>query len=232
MNARTALLALALVAWTGCDDPTGPSGFEFIVQVRAISQPTAPQSQVGPARADGVESIDIEEAVVVLDGLTLDGSGTATADWTLDQTVVVPLRLSGNPTLVFAPAADEGEYEGISIVVDELEREDPAEASLIDVFPRLDGVSVLVRGQLVRNGVPEEFLFTTAASGVGRLDFAQPRRFSAQSAAIAVYTVRFDLDKWIESPGGVLLDPNDPADREAIEASILESIDIVSGGGF
>lgn len=228
---RIALLATLLAA-AGCDDFTGPSGFEFLVQVRAVSQPTAPGGQTAPARAEGVERIDIQEAVVVLSGLTLDGSSrTNTLDWTLDQTVVVPLRLGGDATLAFAPAAAEGEYEGLRIAVEELNLEDPDEAELIDAFPRMEALSVLVSGEILRNGVLEEFIFTTAATGTGELVFRRPRTFSAESAAIAVYTVLFDLDRWFETAGGILLDPNDPADREAIEASILGTMELVSGSG-
>lgn len=233
IRATSAALAAALaLAVVGCDDPTGPSGFEFLVQVRAVSEPVAPSEQSAPARAEGVESIDVEEAVIALAGLTLDGSeNTNTPDWTLDQTVVVPLRLAGEPTLAFAPAADEGEYKGLRIAIDELEPDKPQEATLIDVFPRLEGLSILVWGTVVRDGIPEEFLFRTAANTVEELQFARPRRFTSESAAIAVFTVRFNLDAWFETPGGILLDPNDPADKEAIDASLLESMEIVTGSG-
>lgn len=227
------LLVATLLAIVGCDDPTGPGGFEFLIQVRAVPPPTAPTGQTGPAPAPGVlDGIEIEQAVVVFGGLTLEGSTrNNTMDWSLDETVVLPLRLSGEPTRAFAPAADDGEYVGLRVNVHKLDSSDPQEAALADVFPRLDGLSVLVEGQTLQGGTTEDFAFSTSVAAEERLEFSHPRRFSSEGAAIPVYTVLFDLGRWFETAGGLVLDPNDEADRAAIEESILGSMEVVAGSG-
>lgn len=230
---RSLLLPALLLSVGGCDGPTGPSNFGFLVQVRAVSAPTAPGGQTGPSPAPGVlDDVEIDQAVVVFGGLTLEGtSRTNTADWNLDETVVVPLRLSGEPTLAFAPATDGGEYEGLRVNVDKLDSSDPDEAALIEIFPRMEGLSVSVEGTTLQGGISEPFSFTTSVPAEHRLGFSQPRRFSSEGASRPVYTVLFHLDRWFETAGGLVLDPNDEGDHAAIEESILGSMEVVAGGG-
>lgn len=225
------LLVACLLGVTGCDDPSGPSGFEFLVQVRAVSAPTGPDGRSGPSPVPGVlDGIEIEQAVVVFGGLTLEGSDrTNTPDWGHQETVVVPLRLSGDPTLAFAPAIGDGEYGALRVNVNRLDADDPEEAALVEVFPRLEGLSLLVEGTTMRGDISEDFVFRTSIPGEGRLEFSQPRRFDSESAALPVYTVLFDLDRWFETAGGLVLDPNDEDDRAAIEESILGTMQVVVG---
>lgn len=227
---RALTLLTALLGATACDEPTAPGGFEFIIQVKAISEPDAPADPTGPARAPGVSAIDIDEAVVVFGGFRLESNEDPT-DFVLDEPEVVPLRLGGEPTLVFAPEVPEGEYRALEVFLDELDMAEPDEATLIDVFPRLEGISLLVAGELTRNGVAELFEFTAPLGSAGRLEFQRPRTFSTDAVALPIYTVLFDLDQWFEDSPGVLLDPNDEADGEAIETSIAQSMRVVSGGG-
>lgn len=229
-SARVLAAMMALVGATACDEPTAPSGFEFLIQVRAISEADAPADTTGASRAPGISAIDIDEAVVVFGGFRLEPSQDST-DVVFDESEVVPLRLGGEPTLVFAPAVPEGVYRAIEVFLDELETAVPEEATLIDVFPRLEGISILVAGELTRSGAAETFEFTAPLASDVRLEFQRPRTFSADAVALPVYTVSFDLDQWFEGPAGVFLDPNDEADREAIEASIAESMQVVSSSG-
>lgn len=228
--ARSLALVTALLGATACSEPTGPSGFEFLIQVRAVSEPDAPADATGPARAPGVSAIEIQEAVVVFGGFRLEPNEDPT-DFVLDESEVVPLRLDGGPTLVFAPAVPEGEYRAIEVFLDELDPAAPGDATLIDVFPRLEGVSLLVAGEVTRNGVAELFEFSAPLASDVRLEFPRPRTFSSDAIALPVYTVLFALDQWFQGAPGVFLDPNDEADRQAIEASIAESMQVVSGGG-
>lgn len=230
---RSLLLPTLLLSVGGCDGPTGPGGFGFLVQAQAVSAPTEPLGQTGPSPAPGVlDDVEIDRAVVVFGGLTLEGtSRTNTADWNLDETVVFPLRLSGEPTLAFSPATDGGEYEGLRVNVDKLDSSDPDEAALIEIFPRMNGLSVRVDGTTLQDEISEPFSFTTSAPAEHGLQFSQPRRFPDEGVSRPVYTVLFHLDRWFETAGGLVLDPNDEGDRAAIEESILGSMEIVAGGG-
>lgn len=223
---RVLAVIIAVLGTAACNDPTGPSGFEFLIQVRTLAEPDAPSGVIGPARAPGITAIDIDEVVLVFGGFRLEREEDG-SDFVLDESVVVPLRLGGEPTLVFAPSVPEGEYRALEVFLDELETEVPAEASLIDVFPRLEGMSVLIAGELTRDGEPEPFLFTSTLGSDVRLDFPRPRTFSADALALPVYSVTFDVARWFDAELDAILDPNDEADRAAIEAAIAESMQVV-----
>lgn len=227
------LLACVILGLVACEDPTGPPGIALLLQVEVISAAGAPatvSSARGPASAPGIESVDMNEVALAIGGLELTASTiNGREDFLLEEPVVVPLRLSGNPTLALSTPVPTDEYEAIDVFVDKLDPGVPADDVLIEVFPSLEGASVLIRGTLVRDGVEELFAFTSPLSARRQYVFPAPRRFSSTFRSVALYTLTVDLDGWFDAGLGELLDPNDPADQAAIEANIAASLELVQG---
>lgn len=225
-----AAITLGLLA---CEDPTGPPGIALLLQVEVISSAAAPgaSSPAGaPAAAPGIESIDVDEVALAIGGLELIASTiNGTENFLLEEPVVVPLRLSGDPTLALSTPVPTDEYQAIDVFVDKLDPGVPADDVLIDVFPSLEGASVLIRGSLVRDGVSELFEFTSPLSARRQYMFPAARRFSSTFRSVALYTLEIELDGWFDAGFGELLDPNDAADQAAIEANISASFEVVQG---
>lgn len=228
------LLAGLALGLAGCEDPTGPPQVALLLQVRAMRAPTVPPSgsaTPSPARAPGIETIDITEAVLVFGGLGLEGAGIdGTVDWRLEETVVVPLRLSGDPTLALSTPVPQGEYAVLEVFLDHLDPGVAADEEVIDVFPRLEGAGVLVSGTLTRDGVEEIFTFTAPIAVREEFMFPAPRRFSQTFRSAALYTLNVDMDQWFAAEFGELFDPTDPADQAAIRTAIEGSMELIQGG--
>lgn len=57
--------------------------------------------------------------------------------------------------------------------------------------------------------------------------FPAPWTIVDEETAITVFSMSFDVSQWFVAPGGGWLDPNDDADRSAIEAAISGSIEAI-----
>ena len=227
------LLAGITLGLTACEDPTGPPGIALLLQVEVISSEPAPAGAPpyeGPAAAPGIESIDLNEVALAIGGLELIASTiNGTEDFLLEEPVVVPLRLSGDPTLALSTPVPTDEYRAIDVFVDKLDPGVPADGALIRVFPSLAASSIPNRGSLVRNGVEELFAFTSPLSARRQYVFPAARRFSSTFRSVALYTLTVEPDGWFDAGFGELLDPNDPADQAAIEANIAASMELIQG---
>ncbi len=220
------VLGCALIG--GCSDAVGPTGqHQLQVQVRA-SQTSALATASGRLLAPGITSIEIGEAVLVLGGLKLETAGLdQTVDWIFERSVVVPLDLAGEPTLAFDTDVPSGIYKELEVSIDKLEIGHPEEQALIDLWPRLADASVLVTGEVVRNGTPEAFEFTAPLDIDMELVFATPLSVTENEILVTLVSLDFDLSQWFVGSGGGTLDPNDPADQSGIEAAITGSIEVV-----
>ena len=178
--------------------------------------------------APGITSIDIGEAVVVLGGLKLETAGLdQTVDWIFAESVVIPLDLAGEPTLAFDTDIPPGIYKELEVSIDKLEIGHPEEQALIDLWPSLADASVLVTGEVVRNGTPEAFEFTAPLDIDMELPFATPLTVTEDDILVTLVSLDFDLSQWFVAAAGGTLDPNDPADQSGIEAAITGSIEVV-----
>lgn len=225
------IAALTLVS-SGCEDPVGTPGIALLLQVEVISVPAPPQvgAMGAPAAAPGIESIEVDEVAIAVGGLELIRSEiNGTVNFLLERPVVVPLRLSGNPTLALSTAVPEDEYGSIDVFVDKLDPGVAADDVLIATFPGLEGSSVLVRGRIIRDGVEELFTFTSPVSVRKNYTFSAPRRFSSTFRSAALYTLTIDMAGWFQTDLGEFLDPVDAADQDAIEANIAASMAVVRG---
>lgn len=227
------LLGCAALGLVACEDPTAPPGIALLLQVEVISAADAPasgSSAGAPAAAPGIESLDVGEVALAIGGLELTASTiNGREDFLLEEPVVVPLRLSGDPTLALSTPVPTDEYEAIDVFVDKLDPGVPADDVLIEVFPSLEGASVLIRGTLIRDGIEEQFVFTSALAARRKYTFPAPRRFSSTFRSVALYTLTVNLDGWFDAGLGEFLDPNDPADLPSIEANILASMELIQG---
>jgi len=225
-SAVAVLLGSTLIG--ACSDSLAPTGeHQLQVQVSAaLAQ--APAAASGPTLAPGISSVEITEAVVVLGGLKLETAGLdQTVDWVLEESVVVPLDLTGQPTLAFDRNVPPGTYKELEISIDKLEVGHPEEQALIDLRTSLADVSVLVAGQILRNGTPEAFEFTAPLDIDLELPFSSALTVSEDDLFVALVSLEFDLSEWFVASGGGILDPSDPGDRSAIEAAITASIEVV-----
>ena len=197
------------------------------MQVRAL-QASAPATAAGPALASGVASVEITEAVLVLGGLKLETAGLdQTVDWIFEESVVISLDLEGQPTLAFDTDIPPGTYKELEVSIDKLEVGHPDEQALIDLRPSLADASVLVTGEILRDGTLEGFEFTAALDIDMELPFAAPLSVTDEDVLITLVSLNLDLSQWFVAAAGGTLDPNDPADQSGIEAAITGSIEVV-----
>ena len=215
-------------ALTGCGESTGPLGqHQLQVQVRAsLASPSA--TATGPALAPGIPSVEIDEAVLVLGGLKLETAGLdQTVDWIFEESVVIPLDLAGQPTLAFDTDIPPGIYKELEVSIDKLEVGHPEEQALIDLRPSLADASVLVTGEVLRDGTLQTFEFAAALDIDMELPFATPLSVTEDDVLVTLVSLNIDLGQWFETLDGGTLDPNDPADRSEIGAAITRSIEVV-----
>ncbi len=216
-----AILSAGILA--GCSDSTGPEGdHPFQLRVRttpSLSPPTPPAGQ-----APGVEIIEVDQAFVVLGGFKLETAGVdENEDWKVEESVVIPLDLTGQTSLAYDAEVPPGTYKELEVSVDKLEAGNPEEAPLIAGYPDLEEVSVRVTGNLVRNGTSEAFVFSAPIDIDAEITFPSPIVMD-DGAAATIVSVVFDMGMWFESEAGAQLDPNDPGDHSAIEDAIERSI--------
>ncbi len=186
---------------------------------------TASVSSAAPGIA--ATSVVVESATFVLGGLKLETAGLDnTIDWVFEQSVVIPLDLTGTPTLAFDTDVPPGIYKELEVSIDKLEIGNPAEQPLIDMWPMLADASVLVQGTVTRDGgSPEPFTFTAPLDVDLELLFDMPREFTAEQNPVTVVALAIDLSGWLAGMGD-MLDPTDPANRSAIEGNIQASLDL------
>jgi hypothetical protein len=227
------VVCVAMIAWLACSDSTGPLGeHQLQVQVRALDGPAlaapdpAPATSI-PALAPGIESIEIEEVFLVLGGLRLETEGTDhTVDWFFEESVVLTLNLTGDPTLAFDAEVPPGTYKELEVSIDKLEIGHPTEQGLITQWPTLADASIHVWGTALRDAVPENFLFTAPLDIDLELEFDAPLVVSHDEESVTVVSLTLDTSRWFLTEEGERLDPTDPEDRSDIEAAITRSIEI------
>lgn len=223
-----ALLASLLVV-LGCTDAAGPTGEHPLqVTVRVVNGAADASALLGAAsRGNAAAAVEIESVVFVLGGLKLETAGLdSTVDWVFDESVVVPLDLTGTPTLAFDTDVPPGIYKELEVSVDKLEVGNPTEEPLIATWPGLADASVIVNGVVTRDGgAPETFTFTTALDIDLELLFDSPITFTEGDDGVILVSLTIDLTGWFADLGATL-DPTDPANRSAIESNLQDSVEL------
>ena len=218
-----------IVALVGCSDAAGPTGEqELQVSVRVLNNVSSGMaSAVAPTGANAAITVQIESAVFVIGGLKLETAGFgSTVDWVFDESVVIPLDLTGDPVLAFDTDVPAGVYKELEVSVDKLEVGNPAEEPLITAWPGLAHPSVLVTGTVTTDdGAPEAFTFTAALDIDLELLFDTPLTFTEGDDGVTLVSITIDVNGWFSENGGVL-DPTDPANRSAIESNIQASVEL------
>lgn len=216
---KVAALGTAAVMAAACADSTAPLGDrELQVSVRVVN---------GPAAGSAATTVVVESATFVLGGLKLETAGLDnTIDWVFEKSVVIPLDLTGAPTLAFDTDVPPGIYKELEVSIDKLEIGNPAEQPLIDMWPMLADASVLVQGTVTRDrGSSEPFAFAAPLDVDLELLFDTPRAFTAEQNPVTVVSLTIDMSRWFAAMGD-MLDPTDPANRSAIEGNIQASLEV------
>ena len=194
---RLGVLLATVVAVAGCGDTIGPTGeHQLQVTVRLVNGGGSPAAGLSASRqATGATTVDIESVVFVLGGLKLETAGLdETVDWVLEESVVLPLDLSGTPVLAFDTDVPAGVYKELEVSVDKLEVGHPAEEPLIADWPDLADASVVVTGVLTREGgASEPFTFPAALDIDLELPFEEPVTFTAGENPVTLVSLTIDL---------------------------------------
>ena len=177
--------------------------------------------------APGVGTVEVGGAFLVLGGLKLETAGLdETVDWLFEESVVIPLDLSGGKVLAFDTDVPAGTYKELEISIDKLEVGKQSEQALIDEFPSLADASVLVMGTVTRDGSTSPFTFTAALDIDMELFFPSALTVTDQDVTATLISLTLDTDTWFRGAGGELFDPSNEGDRSAIEATITASIKV------
>jgi hypothetical protein len=228
MKWRKATFLASMAALAGCGDAAGPPGQrELQVTVRAAGS-SAPAGAA--AQRDAGTTVAIESVTFVLGGLKLETAGLdSTVDWVLDESVVIPLDLTGVPALAFDTDVPPGVYQELELSVDKLEVGNPAEEPLISTWPGLAEASVLVTGTVTPDGgTPQPFTFAAALDIDLELPFDGPVTFTGGADGPILVLLTIDPSGWFIGLAGAL-DPTDPANRSAIESNIQGSVELQRG---
>ncbi len=167
-------------------------------------------------------TVAVQNATFVLGGLKLETAGLDdTVDWVFAESVVIPLDFTGTPTLAFDTDVPPGLYKELEVSIDKLEVGNLSEEPLIAQYPQLADASVLVEGTV--DGTP--FTFTAPLDIDLELPFASPTEFPAEGNPVTLVSLTIDVSGWFAGTGD-MLDPNDPANRSAIEGKIQASLEL------
>jgi hypothetical protein len=218
--------AAAGVLLAACGDTAGVGPVQGIT----VSVVASDLEQVAPGGAAGVV---IDRLRLVLGGIKLETAGTdGTVDWSLDESSVVEVDLSGEPvTARVAVTVPAGRYKELEVSVDKLEPGHAAEDPLIADHPELADASIVVNGRVVVNGTEEAFTFAAALDRDMEilLDPVLEIAADAEPTGIGV-TLVLRAAGWFLSQSGEWLDPRDPAKRSPIESNIQDSFEAFEDG--
>jgi hypothetical protein len=225
---RAVSLAFTGVALWACSDATAPLGDHALqVSVRVVGGTgAAPALPNGSSGVSAATTVEVQSATFVLGGLKLETAGLDnTVDWVFEESVVIPLDFTGDPVLAFDIDVPAGIYKELEVSIDKLEVGNPAEDPLIAQYPQLADASVLVTGLVTRDGgTPEAFTFAAALDVDLELLFGTPIEFPVADNSVLV-SLTIDVTGWFDGIGD-MLDPDDPADRSAIEANVQASLEL------
>ena len=228
MRSQRVVLLASMAALGACTDTTGPTGDHALrVNVRVVNGTASASAVNASPRASAATTVEIQSVAFVLGGLKLETAGLdSTVDWVFEESVVIPLDLTGGPMLAFDTDVPPGVYKELEISVDKLEMGNPDEEPLIADWPELADASVLVTGLVTRDGgAPESFTFTAALDIDLELLFDEPVTFTAGDSPVTLVTLTIDLSGWFIAAENVL-DPADQASRSAVESNIQASVEV------
>ena len=216
---RTKLLATfaALLVLGACSDGTGPTtgaqvSLTFASGVTAGG--AAASGFTGPMAVpftDGTNTLDITSVKVVLREIELEPVEVADCDVEPEPAgcedfetgpVLIDLVLDGTTNTNISVAIPPGTYDEVEFDIHKVSSGDPEDAAFLDLYPEMDGKSIVVEGTY--NGVA--YTFETDLNEEQEFDLI-PNLVIGEGAPATNVTIRLDISTWFVDGTGSLFDP-------------------------
>lgn len=228
-----ALFSLAMVC--ACNDsPNGPGNSDgpqisFSVKYFGASRTNAlPKFTAGVA---AVDSITITRARLVLSKIDFEGGDENSEDDDMEfrtPPMVIELNLTGAVQQVMIANVPAGTYDEIEFKIHRVDSADiavlsPADQAAFADFITGERYSVIIAGLTYSNGAAQSFVFNSKIEAKQEYDLNPPLVVTDANTTTNL-TLAIEASQWFVNGNGVLLDPNDGANRSAIEASLKRSL--------
>jgi len=233
-RARSLLLALALTAAVGCDDATAPDAGLQTVSLSVwtgggVANPSAVLFAEGLELTDGVSTLVIESAELVIRELEFERVETAGCDSELDDDsceelevgpFLLQLPLDGSVSTEITAQVEPGTYDEIEFEIHKADDDDPADQDFLDRNPNFTGISIRVTGTF--DG--ESFLYTSSIDEEREIELVEPLVVTPESGPTGV-TLTLDVSTWFMNSIGMLIDPRTANDGEPNESVVTANIE-------
>lgn len=233
-----AMAAAALGLLAACDDdPTGPGGIPAGMNLVGLSVSIGSPGGAALAPAlmaqgleltDGVNTLVIESAEVVVREIKFERVETAGCDSTVDDDdceeyevgpFLVPLPLDGSVSSEIEAVLEAGVYDEIELKIHKPEDDDVMDSDFLTDHPGFTRISVRVTGTY--NDAP--FTYTSDLDEEQEIELIDPLVVTESSAPENV-TLTIDISTWFVGPGDLLIDPATANDGEPNESLVEDNI--------
>lgn len=233
-----AMAAAALGLLAACDDdPTGPGGIPAGMNLVGLSVSIGSPGGAALAPAlmaqgleltDGVNTLVIESAEVVVREIKFERVETAGCDSTVDDDdceeyevgpFLVPLPLDGSVSSEIEAVLEAGVYDEIELKIHKPEDDDVMDSDFLTDHPGFARISVRVTGTY--NDAP--FTYTSDLDEEQEIELIDPLVVTESSAPENV-TLTIDISTWFVGPGDLLIDPATANDGEPNESLVEDNI--------
>ncbi|MEX2477795.1 MAG: hypothetical protein WD357_05130 [Gracilimonas sp.] len=208
------ILSGLVLASTGCD--VANSGNDGPKNV-AVKMQLNTNSSAAKFKAISLDSLT--EIKFLVEELELESVSDDSSDFEVED-LIVNLPLDGSVIELTSQNIPNGLYDEFEM---EIENDDDGNNVNDPDFIKGgddDGYSMVIKG--VYNG--EEFMFRTDSDFEIEMDLNPPLEISDASGSPSV-AINIDPSGWFVDSSGNTLDPNDPANKEAIEENIENSFE-------
>lgn len=224
---RTILSLFAVGFLAACGNGTGP-GAQISLSFSggaSVSSPNPGLFNAAPPLSDGVNSLTITKAEVVLRRIKLKREEVVSCDATPEppgcEDFVVGPQVISLPTdgttsdNVFTIQVDEGNYTEVEFEVHKV--------SADDLLPDYEGMSIVVEGNFDDGSAsPVAFRYTTDLNEKQEIVLPDGGFMIAAGGASKVLTIVLNLDTWFrDGPGGTLINP-DTANKGGINENLVK----------
>jgi hypothetical protein len=230
-----ALAALA-VTLAGCSGTSPKASQPLRLSVTARSPagapaPTAPGVSADLHLTSGSDALTITQAQVVLARVELSPSGTCATTTEEDDCdelqagpALVSLPLDGTTKVILDAVAQPGTYSGLQAKLDAVkaDADDTGASAFLTANPGFAGISVKVTGTFTDAKGDHPFTFTSEVDAEIHASFQPPVTVGTNTSNL---TVNVDVASWFKDAAGVLIDPTNAANAEAIERNIRQSVE-------
>lgn len=225
------VLALALVL-SGCDSTVGPNGpgdqdaapltlaFQTTASTSSGANLTAQSSVLDDNSGNSITLTRVEIAISEIEFESANGRADIE-----DGPILVDLPLDGGPPRTIIEASiPEGVWDEIEFEVDKLERDDPAEAALLDETGFPEGFSIRVEGVWTPADGPERnFTLLSDLDEEQEIELEPPIEVTAESPKTINFVV--DVGSWFRQSDGTLVNPEEGNEGGRFEDLIEDNIE-------